>query len=161
MRRVYHPLQIRGFHVLLPGPSRGCFPPRGGRREAGGAAAGGAAWEENTGDRGWGDGARTPHTPFCISLEPQCSWLLKPSRDTWMRDFCTHSKLRGQYLSSGVISFCLFILLTEFLRQEYWSGLPFPSPVDHILSELFTMTHLSWVALHDMAHIFTELRKPL
>ena len=24
--------------------------------------------------------------------------------------------------------------------QEYWSGLPFPSPVDHILSELSTMT---------------------
>ena len=23
-----------------------------------------------------------------------------------------------------------------FSRQEYWSGLPFPSPVDHILSDL-------------------------
>jgi len=33
-----------------------------------------------------------------------------------------------------------------FSRQEYWSGLPFPSPVDHILSDLSTMTHLSWVA---------------
>ena len=31
-------------------------------------------------------------------------------------------------------------------RQEYWSGLPFPSPVDHILSALSTMTHPSWVA---------------
>ena len=46
-----------------------------------------------------------------------------------------------------------------FLRQEYWSGLPFPSPVDYILSELSTMTHLSWVALHDMAHSFIELDK--
>ena len=27
-----------------------------------------------------------------------------------------------------------------FSRQEYWSGLPFPYPVDHILSELSTMT---------------------
>ena len=27
-----------------------------------------------------------------------------------------------------------------FSRQEYWSGLPFPSPVDHILSDLSTMT---------------------
>ena len=35
-----------------------------------------------------------------------------------------------------------------FPRQEYWGGLPLPSPVDHILSELATMTHLSWVALH-------------
>ena len=31
-------------------------------------------------------------------------------------------------------------------RQEYWSGLPFPSPVDHILSDLSTMTRPSWVA---------------
>ena len=34
----------------------------------------------------------------------------------------------------------------EFSRQEYWSGLPFPSPVDHILSDLSTMTRPSWVA---------------
>ena len=33
-----------------------------------------------------------------------------------------------------------------FSRQEYWSGLPFPSPVDHILSDLSTMTCRSWVA---------------
>ena len=31
-----------------------------------------------------------------------------------------------------------------FSRQEYKSGLPFPSPVDHILSEFFTMTRSSW-----------------
>ena len=37
--------------------------------------------------------------------------------------------------------------------------LPFPSPVDHILSDLSTMTHLSQVALHGMAHCFTELDK--
>ena len=46
-----------------------------------------------------------------------------------------------------------------FSRQEYRSGLPFPSPVDHVLSELSTMTHPSWVALHDMAHSFIELDK--
>ena len=33
-----------------------------------------------------------------------------------------------------------------FSRQEYLSGLPFPSPVDHILSDISTMTHASWVA---------------
>ena len=33
-----------------------------------------------------------------------------------------------------------------FSRQEYWSGLPFPSPVDHVLSDLSTMTRPSWVA---------------
>ena len=56
-----------------------------------------------------------------------------------------------------VISFCLFILFMEFSRQEYWSGLPFPYPVDHILPELSIMTHLSYVALHGMAHCFIVL----
>ena len=42
--------------------------------------------------------------------------------------------------SFSVLSFCLFILSMGFSRLEYWSGLPFPSPVDHILSDLSTMT---------------------
>ena len=61
--------------------------------------------------------------------------------------------------SFSVLSFCLFIMFMGFSRQEYWSGLPFPSPVNHILSELSTMTHLSWVALQGIAHCFTELDK--
>ena len=61
--------------------------------------------------------------------------------------------------SFSVLSFCLFILLLGFSRQEYWSGLPFPSPVEHVLSELSTMTRLSWVALHGMVHSFIELDK--
>ena len=48
--------------------------------------------------------------------------------------------------SFSILSFCLLILFMGFLRQEYWSSLPFPSPVNHILSDLSTMTHLSWVA---------------
>ena len=56
--------------------------------------------------------------------------------------------------SFSVISLRLFILFTEFSRQEYWSCLPFPSPVDHVLSELSTMIHPSWVA-----HSFIELDK--
>ena len=50
-----------------------------------------------------------------------------------------------------------------FSRQEYCSGLPFPSPVDHILSDLSTMTLPSWVAPHsielDKAVSFIELDK--
>ena len=53
--------------------------------------------------------------------------------------------------SSRVLCFCFFILLKRFSREEYWSGLPIPCPVDHVLSELCTMTHPSWVALHSMA----------
>ena len=45
----------------------------------------------------------------------------------------------------SILPFCLFILFMGMSRQEYWSGLPFPSPVDHILSDLSTMTHPSWV----------------
>ena len=61
--------------------------------------------------------------------------------------------------SFGAISFCLFILFMGFSRQEYWNGLPLPSPVDHVLSEFSTMTCLSWVALHGMAHSFIGLDK--
>ena len=61
--------------------------------------------------------------------------------------------------SFSVISFCLFILFLGFSRQECCSGLPSPSPVDHFLSELFTLTHASWVALYCMAHTFIELDK--
>ena len=61
--------------------------------------------------------------------------------------------------SFSVLSFCLFMLFMGFSRQEYWNSLPFPSPVDHVLSELSTMTRLSWVALHSMAHSFSELDK--
>ena len=62
---------------------------------------------------------------------------------------------------SSVTSFCLFILFMVFSWQGYWSGLPFSPPVDYILPELFTVTYPSCVALHGMAHSFTELYKPL
>ena len=63
--------------------------------------------------------------------------------------------------SSGVISFCLFILFMGLSQQKFWCALPVLPPVDHILSELFPVTHLSWVALQGMAHSFTELHKSL
>ena len=53
--------------------------------------------------------------------------------------------------SYSVLSFCLFIVFMGFSRQEYWSGLPFPSPVDHILSDLSSMTRPSWVATPGIA----------
>ena len=49
--------------------------------------------------------------------------------------------------SFSVLSFCFFIQFMGFSRQEYWSSLLFPSPVDHVLSELSTMTRPSWVDL--------------
>ena len=61
--------------------------------------------------------------------------------------------------SFSVLSFCLFIVFMGFSRQEYWSGLPFPPLMDHILSELYTMTHPSWITLYGMGHSFIEFEK--
>ena len=47
--------------------------------------------------------------------------------------------------------YLIIMLFMGFSRQEYWSGLPFRFPVDHVLSELSTMTCLTWVALRGMA----------
>ncbi|XP_058036894.1 phosphotriesterase-related protein isoform X3 [Ahaetulla prasina] len=73
--------------------------------------------------------------------------------------YWTPSDLRGS--TSSVISIFLFVLSMGFSWQRYWSGLPFPSPVDHVLSELSAMTCPSWVSLHSIVHSFIELRKPL
>ena len=63
--------------------------------------------------------------------------------------YWTPTDLGSSFFS--VLFFCLFMLFMGFSRQKYWSGLPFPSPVDHVLSERSSMTRLSWMALHGMA----------
>ena len=60
--------------------------------------------------------------------------------------------------SFSILSLCLLILFMGFSRQEYWGGLPFPSPVDHMVSDLSTMpAHLGWP--HRAWLSFTELDK--
>ena len=50
------------------------------------------------------------------------------------------------------------LMTLAFSRQEYWSGLPFPSPVDHIVSDLSTMpARLVWP--HRVWLSFIELDK--
>ena len=61
--------------------------------------------------------------------------------------------------SFSVLSFCFFITVHGVLKARVLKWLPFPSPVDRILSELSTMTLPSWVSLHGMAHSFIELDK--
>ena len=54
--------------------------------------------------------------------------------------------------------FCIFILLIGFLPQEYWS-----IPISSSSGAHFVRTFhsgLFWMALHGMAHSFTELTKP-
>ena len=62
----------------------------------------------------------------------------------------------------GKVNSLLFNMLSRLImgisRQEHWSDLPFPSPVDYILSELSTMTRLSCVVLHPWLS-FIELDK--
>ena len=45
------------------------------------------------------------------------------------------------------------------LKAKILKWFALPSPVDHVLSELSTMTHPSWVALHGMAYSFIESGK--
>ena len=62
--------------------------------------------------------------------------------------------------SFGVISFWLFIQFMRFSWQVYWDGLPFPSPVDHFLSELSAKICPSeWPCIAWL--IDSELCKPL
>ena len=53
----------------------------------------------------------------------------------------------------------MFHTVHGVLKARILSCLPFPSPVDHVWSELSTMTHLSWMALHSLSHIFIALDK--
>ena len=60
--------------------------------------------------------------------------------------------------SFSILSFCLFMLFMGFSRQEYWSGLPFPSLVDHSLSDSPPWpSHLGWP--HTTWLSLTELDK--
>ena len=93
----------------------------------------------------------------CFCFGSVSSFFLKLFLHTSPVAYWTPTNLGSS--SFSVLSFCLFILFMGFSRQEYWCGLSFPSPVDHILSDLSTMTHPPWVAIHSMAHNFIELDK--
>ena len=56
-------------------------------------------------------------------------------------------------------TFLPFHTVNGVLKARIMKWFAIPSPVDHVLSELSAMTHLSWVALHGMAHSFIELHK--
>ena len=130
----------------------------------------------------------TSNLPWFMGLTFQvpmqyCSlqhWALLPSPVTTTTEHCFHFRSASSFFlelyfhsspvaywaptdlessSYSVLSFYLFILFMGFSRQEYWSGLPFPSAVDHVLSELSTMSYPSWVALHGIPHSFIELDK--
>ena len=82
--------------------------------------------------------------------------LVSRSNSSSLMAYWTPTDLRAS--SFSVMSFCLFILFMVFSRQKCWCGLPFPSPIGHILSELSTMIHLSW-EMTIRTHGFIELGK--
>ena len=96
-------------------------------------------------------------TGHCFCFGSVSSFFLELFLHSSPVAYWTPTDLRSS--SFSVLSFCLFILFMGFSSKEHWSGLPFPSPVDHFLSELSTMTHLSSVTLHGMADSFIELDK--
>ena len=97
----------------------------------------------------------TPTTGYCFCFGSIPSFFLELFLHWFPVAYWAPTNLGSSPFS--ILSFCLFILFTGFSRQENWSGLPFPSPVDHVFSELSTMTCPSWMALHGMAHSFIEL----
>ena len=97
----------------------------------------------------------TSTTGHCFCFGSISSFFLELFLHSSPIAYWTSTNLGSSSLS--VTSFCLFILFMGFSRQEYGSGLPFPSPVDHVLSQLSTMTCPSRVALHSMAHSVIEL----
>ena len=99
----------------------------------------------------------TSTTGHCFHFGSVSSFFLELFLHSSLVAYWAPTDLGSSFFS--VITFWLFILFMGFSRQECQSGLPFPSPVDHVLSELSTMTHPSWVALNGMAHSFIELDK--
>ena len=91
---------------------------------------------------------------FALALSLHSSRIISP---------LISSSILGTYWPGEFIFQCPIFLpfhtVHGFSREEYWSDFPFPSPVDHVLSELSTMTRLSWVALHVIAYSFIELDK--
>ena len=102
-------------------------------------------------------------SPPCISTVGHCfcfgsasSFLLELSLCSSLAAYWTSIDLGS---SSFSVIFLLFHTVHGVLKARMLKWLPFPSPVSHVLSDLSTMTCLSWLALHSMAHSFIELDK--
>ena len=75
--------------------------------------------------------------------------LSLPDISTTGRHYCfgsASSFFLDTYWLGGIIFqchiFCIFTLFMGFSRQKYWRALPFPSPVDHVLSDPAYQEHV-------------------
>ena len=91
-------------------------------------------------------------------------FALAPSLHSfWSYFSIISSSILGTY-QPGEFLFQYPIILTFYtvhgvLKARILKWFAFSSQVEDVLSELSTMTHPSWVALHGMVHGFTELDK--
>ena len=73
------------------------------------------------------------------------------------------SSILGAYQHKEFIFQCHIFLTFHtvhgVLKARILRRFAIPFSVDHVLSELSTVIHLSWVALHSFAHSFIELDK--
>ena len=72
------------------------------------------------------------HNWASFLLQPKCFILSAIALHSSPVAYWRPSNLEDS--SSGIISFCLFILFMGFSWQEYWISFPFPPPVNHVLS---------------------------
>ena len=102
----------------------------------------------------------TSTTGWCFSLAP--SFILYGVISPLISCSISCTYRPGEFIFQCP-TFCLFILFTGFSRQEYWSGLPFPSPVDHILSDLSTIAcrlgwpHMTWLNFSEIDKAVTHV----
>ena len=93
----------------------------------------------------------------CFCFDSVSSFCLELFLRCYLGAYYVPTDLGTSSFSS--LSFFLFILLMGFSRQEYSSGLPFPSPGDHILSDLSHDTFALGGSTHGTAHHFFESDK--
>ena len=77
-------------------------------------------------------------TGYCFCFGSIASFFLKLFLHLSPVGYWAHTDLGSSAFS--ILSFCHFILFMGFPRQEYWSGLPFPPSVNHILSDLASLS---------------------
>ena len=77
----------------------------------------------------------TSTTEYCFCFGSISSFFLELFLHWSPVAYWVSTDLGSSYFS--ILSFCLFILFMGFSKQEYWSCLPFPSPVDQ---RLYTWT---------------------
>ena len=101
----------------------------------------------------------TSTTGYCFCFGSISSFFLELFLHSSLVAYWAPTNLGSSSFSA--LYFCLFILFLGFSRQEFRSGLPFPSLVDHVLSELSTMTHLPWGRIREHFKIFSLIQQVL